>query len=469
MKHIVDNVNKLELTFKTIDLEGRVPSTDSIEFLSVEEPYREGRRYSPFVRVRYALNGIKQDKAFPLDVDKGIFLSIDDEVLEEKLRPIAPKIVQILQEHVVQQNVEMTLKEHIDDIRNQLKQGAFSNEAAVSFGIVQRLFEALGWPKFTPQIIIPEYAVEGQRVDFALCHPPGKPLIFIEVKQVGNLEGAEEQLFGYAFGEGVPIAILTDGQIWRFFHATGEGKYKERKVYELDMIAIDSEKSAERLDRYLNYEAVQKGKAVTAIKNDYQKVSKQREIEARLPEFWNELLQDKNEYLLLAVIEKAKSKVGYEPTEGQVLTFLKSLGSETLSDRKVVIQPIKSKSSLSDSVSKPSSVGLGSKPSLSRSKSKAQRLSVTMPNGTVINHFHTKDTFVEALEALGLEEVMRVNPRIVKTEPFGSQRKDYKLICIQRGKYFINNDNKGFQKKEILERLADKLGIHLKVELIEKY
>lgn len=38
MKHIVDNVNKLELTFKTIDLEGRVPSTDSIEFLSVEEP-----------------------------------------------------------------------------------------------------------------------------------------------------------------------------------------------------------------------------------------------------------------------------------------------------------------------------------------------------------------------------------------------------------------------------------------------
>ncbi len=99
MKHIVDNVNKLELTFKTIDLEGRVPGTDSIEFLSVEEPYRKGHRYSPFVRVRYALNGIKQDKAFPLDVDKGIFLSIDDDALEEKLRPIAPKIVKILQEH----------------------------------------------------------------------------------------------------------------------------------------------------------------------------------------------------------------------------------------------------------------------------------------------------------------------------------------------------------------------------------
>lgn len=99
MDHIVDNINKLELTFKTIDLAGRVPGTHSIEFLSVEEPYREGRRYSPFVRVRYALNGVKQDKAFPLDVDKGIFLTIDDDVLEEKLRTIAPKIVEILQEY----------------------------------------------------------------------------------------------------------------------------------------------------------------------------------------------------------------------------------------------------------------------------------------------------------------------------------------------------------------------------------
>jgi hypothetical protein len=93
MDHIVDNINKLELTFKTIDLAGRVPGTDAIEFLSVEEPYREGRRYSPYVRVRYALNGVKQDRAFPLDVDKGIFLTIDDDVLEEKLRTIAPKSV----------------------------------------------------------------------------------------------------------------------------------------------------------------------------------------------------------------------------------------------------------------------------------------------------------------------------------------------------------------------------------------
>ena len=36
MKHIIDNVNNLKITFKTLDLAGRVPFTDSIELLGVE-------------------------------------------------------------------------------------------------------------------------------------------------------------------------------------------------------------------------------------------------------------------------------------------------------------------------------------------------------------------------------------------------------------------------------------------------
>ena len=96
----------------------------------------------------------------------------------------------------------MTLKEHIDDIRDRLEKGEFPNEAAVSQGIVLRLLNVLAWPTFDTQIVIPEYGMEGTRVDFALCYPQSKPLVFIEVKQVGNIEGAEKQLFQYAFHKG---------------------------------------------------------------------------------------------------------------------------------------------------------------------------------------------------------------------------------------------------------------------------
>lgn len=105
----------------------------------------------------------------------------------------------------------MTLKEYIEDIRDKLEKREYPNEAAVSQGIVLRLLHVLGWPMYNTQVVAPEYDVEGTRVDFALCDPPLKPRVFIEVKKVGNIEGGEKQLFQYAFHEGVPIAILTDG------------------------------------------------------------------------------------------------------------------------------------------------------------------------------------------------------------------------------------------------------------------
>ena len=344
----------------------------------------------------------------------------------------------------------MTLKEHIDDISNQLKQGAFANEAEVSQYIIIRVLEVLGWPRYTPKVIIPEYGVEGQRVDFALCHPPGKPRVFIEVKQVGNLDGAEEQLFGYAFREGVPIAILTDGQKWRFFHSTGEGKYRDRKVYELDMIESDSEESVQRLNRYLNYEAVQTGDAVTAIKNDYQRVVKQREIEARLPELWSELLQEKNEYLLLAMMDKAKEKVGHEPTEEQVLTFLKSLKRETGLDRTgKTTQPGSCHTSYSQQTS-----------------SVQQGLVVKMPNEEVINHKRASNTFVEVIEKLGIEKVKDLNKEYII--PLISDSKHPKYNQGKSGNYYIMTGSSTKTKKRLLDEIASDLGVRLDVKIVDK-
>ncbi|MYC72721.1 MAG: hypothetical protein F4X17_18635 [Gemmatimonadetes bacterium] len=216
----------------------------------------------------------------------------------------------------------MTLKEHIDDIRDALRENQFPNEAAVSQGIVGRLLTSLTWPWYNPQIVIPEYSVGGRRVDFALCHPALKPMIFIEVKQVGQSDGAERQLFEYAFHAGVPIAVLTDGQRWQFFHPSGWGNYEERRVYTLDLIETDSEESVSRLNRYLNYESVCTGKSSDAIADNYQNISKQKHIEENLPEAWNKLMEEKDEILLALVAEKVESLCGYKPTDDQVWDFL---------------------------------------------------------------------------------------------------------------------------------------------------
>ena len=89
-----------KLTIRTLDLTGRVPGLDSIEFLRVELQYEDGNGPLFLARVRYARDGIEQDDGFPIDLDKGAFIStvtIQNEGLEEKLQEIGPEIVKIVQ------------------------------------------------------------------------------------------------------------------------------------------------------------------------------------------------------------------------------------------------------------------------------------------------------------------------------------------------------------------------------------
>ena len=99
MKHIVDNVNKIPLRIKTLDLAGRVPGPDSIELLRVELYYYE--EYGPLsgARVRYARDGVEQENGFPIDLHKGAFVAtvpIQEAGLEEELQKIGPEIARIV-------------------------------------------------------------------------------------------------------------------------------------------------------------------------------------------------------------------------------------------------------------------------------------------------------------------------------------------------------------------------------------
>lgn len=346
----------------------------------------------------------------------------------------------------------MTLEEHIDNIRNGLERRQFTSETAVRQGIINPLLEQLGWPASKTQIVFPEYAVESGKVDYALCHPPGTPRIFIEAKKLGKLDGAERQLFGYAVHQGVRIAILTNGQKWIFFYPPGEGTYEERKVVELNFLTGDSEKSAFLLSKYLNYESVRMGDAFDAIEEDYRIFSRQRELARHLPGVWDKILEGKNQILLQTVIDEMKKVCRYIPTEEEVLAFLKNLTSVPQEDP---VLPIHTSSLPSVPDSQP-------KKSLQWTK-----LVVTMHDGERIECAKIRDTFVKVIEKLGVEKVAALGitrskiPLVSDSEyPDYSQR--------QSGSYYVYVDATTQDKKRDLLKIAKGLGVELKVEIIPK-
>ena len=350
----------------------------------------------------------------------------------------------------------MSLQATIDEIRNGLEQGRFNeNEMSVRQGIVEPLLRGLGWPTNDTRVVFPEYSIAGGRVDYALCCPPVEPVVLIEAKSIGKIdEGAEQQLFSYAFHQGVPILVLTDGQEWQFFYTFGQGDYDKRKVCVLNLNDSDSEKIANLLQRYLNYASIQNGDAAQSIEADYRLLSSQRAAMRHLPETWRGLLEGADELLIDLVVEATEDFCGHRPSKEQVLDFLKNLESAPAS-RETALP------SSSSHLQKPRARG---KPKRSPSK---RLLRVTMDDGTVIEHKTQSATLVEAIEKVGIERVHALRLKgLVKRKNRDEPPESSDYTSDSSGFYSIRTVDGAENKKRILEKIADELGLQWKVEVI---
>ncbi|MAT97340.1 MAG: hypothetical protein CL608_09380 [Anaerolineaceae bacterium] len=229
----------------------------------------------------------------------------------------------------------MTIRTQIKVVREGLRQGSYISEAAVSQGILLPILHELGWPIFNTSVVTPEFTVEARRVDYALCHPANRPSVFVEVKKVGLSDGADKQLFEYAFHLGVPMAILTDGEEWSFYLPGEQGRYDERRVYKLNLLERDVDEAVSRLERYLSYTAVCSGDALKSARSDYQNVARDREIKAVLPKAWSTLLEEQDSLLVELLSDKVEDLCGYKPDLELCSRFLLAMAGKASPTTKV--------------------------------------------------------------------------------------------------------------------------------------
>ncbi|MEP0860261.1 MAG: hypothetical protein HRF52_02350 [Ignavibacterium sp.] len=215
------------------------------------------------------------------------------------------------------------MKQVIQNIQNQIKAGIFKNEATVIRGIINPILQELKWPINDVSIVSPEYTVENQRVDLALIHN-NQPLIFIEAKKIGGADGAERQLFEYAFHTGVPILILTDGPTWHFFLTAGLGNYEQRKVSKIDLIEFeDLDQLTSKFSDYLDYDNVISGHSLKILQKEYSDKNREIEILKTIPAAWKKIVEEEDDLLFEIIAVKVEELCNYKPNKQAVFNFLK--------------------------------------------------------------------------------------------------------------------------------------------------
>ena len=214
------------------------------------------------------------------------------------------------------------LEATLDDIVGKLRENRFPNEQSISQGVVLRVLRDLNWPDHDTDIVWPEYQTGEGRPDFALCHPPRKPRIFIEVKQPGRAEHGLKQAMEYAFRtSGDLFIVLTDGATWSFYLPTGGGGYEERLVFMLDLLKCPTAESANILRRYLERSRVVSGDAIRVAREEH----KNQRDRVNIRKAWSGLVGKRERLLIDLLANSAEAESGARPEDANVIGFLASL------------------------------------------------------------------------------------------------------------------------------------------------
>ena len=145
-----------------------------------------------------------------------------------------------------------------------------------------------------------------------------------------DLDRHQEQLLRYAFGVGVPLAVLTNGLDWWLYLPVVRGRtWEERRFARIDFRKQHATGAAADLDRFLNRDASVSGTAFDEADLEFQHQVRDRDVRALLPEAWGRVLHDPQVHDLLAT--EVEELSGHPPVRETVAEFLRGVrgGSST--------------------------------------------------------------------------------------------------------------------------------------------
>ena len=219
----------------------------------------------------------------------------------------------------------MSLDSNLKTAITRLRSNDLGSEEEVKIAVILPILQALDWdPRFGS--VKPEYSVGQDRVDYALMRH-GRPQVFIEAKRRGALNvRAEEQLFGYAVNQGIPLLVLTDGFHWDFYLSMAEGLPEERRFFRLELFHEDEISEYKKsLETYLREQRVASGEARRSAEACLERNRERARAREAIPFAWSSLLTEPDELLRDLLAEKVQHTTGAKPDPDDVVEFLKSL------------------------------------------------------------------------------------------------------------------------------------------------
>jgi len=124
-------------------------------------------------------------------------------------------------------------------------------EEATKNALIMPFIQALGFDVFNPLEVIPEFTADvgtkkGEKVDYAIMQNE-KMIMLIECKAINDkLEKHDSQLIRYFYSCEAKFAILTNGQLFKFYTDLDDpNKLDDKPFFEFDLLNIKEQQVSE--------------------------------------------------------------------------------------------------------------------------------------------------------------------------------------------------------------------------------
>ena len=174
------------------------------------------------------------------------------------------------------------MKELLADIKARLLNGEYKNEEHIRLSLVARVLQVLGWNIWNPKEVNAEFVVvpnkDSTRVDIALFLNQFAPAVFIEIKNIGQIQGRladiERQLRNYNRDNQAMFTVITDGRNWRFYFSYTSGEFSQRCFETLDLLEDNLDEVEASLAAFLQKSEIEnercetQGRKLSATESD---------------------------------------------------------------------------------------------------------------------------------------------------------------------------------------------------------
>jgi hypothetical protein len=222
------------------------------------------------------------------------------------------------------------MKDALLDIRAKLEERAYKNEEHVRLNLVLRILGELGWSIWNPKEVNAEFVVapdeDKTKVDLAIFLTSYTPVVFMEIKAVGQLSGKlpeiEKKLRDYNRNNTALFSIITDGQEWRFYFSQTGGEFSQKCFKVVHLLRDETEDIEKSFRSFLSKFEIGSGNAQREAEGYLQLSQKQRVIEDCLP-LARRLIQEPPFPSLPEVLIRLVKERGFTLSNEQAITHIR--------------------------------------------------------------------------------------------------------------------------------------------------